>query len=85
MFIFYKQYIKQCVKEFLRCSIHQFLLCYMPRDNLHQVEGTGLTIVNKQCIEMTRIMKQILVLLGLIKSPPKYRTFMAHDENLLVV
>jgi hypothetical protein len=65
--------------------LHQILLCYMLRDNLHQAEGTGLTIVNRQCIKMTRIMKQIIVLLGLIQSPPKHRTFMAHDENLLVV
>lgn len=85
MFIFHKQYIKQCAKEFLKCSIHQILLCYMLRNNLNHTEGTGLTIVNRQCIEMTGIMKQILVFLGLIESPTKHRTFMAHDENLLVV
>jgi hypothetical protein len=57
----------------------------MPRDDLHQADGTGLTIVNRQCIEMTRRMKQILVLLGLIESLPKHRTLMAHDENMLIV
>jgi hypothetical protein len=57
----------------------------MPRENLHQTEGIGLTTANMQCTEMTRIMKQILILLGLIESPPKNRTFMARDENLLIV
>jgi hypothetical protein len=85
VFIFHKQYTKQRVEEFLRCNIHQFLFRYMPKDNLHQIEGTRLIIVNRQCIEMTRSMKQILVLLGLIKSPPKHRTLMAHDKNLIVV
>jgi hypothetical protein len=57
----------------------------MPRNGLHQVEGTGLTTTNKQSIEMTRNMKQIPVLLRLIESPPKSKTLVAHDENPLVV
>jgi hypothetical protein len=57
----------------------------MSRDNLHQAEGIGLMAANKQCIEMTRIMKQIPVFSGLIESPPKSRTLMAHDENPLIV
>jgi len=57
----------------------------MPRDGLHQANGTRLIATNKQCIEMTKNMKQIFVLLGLIESPPKSKTLVAHDENLLVI
>jgi hypothetical protein len=56
----------------------------MPRDGLHQAEGTGLTAANRQCTEMTRSIKKIPVLSGLIESPPKGRTLVAHDENPLV-
>jgi hypothetical protein len=83
--IFHKQYTEQRAEELLRCSIHQPLLRYMPRDSLHQAEGTGLTAANRQCTEMTRSMKQIPVLSELIESPPKSRTLVAHDENPLVV
>jgi hypothetical protein len=83
--IFHKQYTEQRAEELLRCSIHQSLLRCMPRDGLHQAEGTGLTAANRQCTEMTRSMKQIPVLSGLIESSPKSRTLVAHDENPLVV
>jgi hypothetical protein len=57
----------------------------MPRDGLHQAKGTRLTSANKQCIEMKKSMKQIIILLGLKESPLKSKTLMAHDENPLVV